>query len=452
MPEQIDELFVKLGLEQDQEQFQQAQNSFDSLRSAALQFGAVIGAGFGLNELTFGFANTTNEARKLAEVFEGLDVTPQFVDALRGAFRLIDEDASEAASTIENIAQIIEDTDWGEISEQAFARGFDISGIEDAENMAEALAALNEQFRSMEDQERARRLAGALGLSDAQFRLMRQTDVGQQMSRAAELRPMEQDQVEAAEEFAHGWQELSLAMEGLQREISEAFVGDIGESMSEMADILAENKKAIEDFAEDAVPILGGMASSLGILVGLRTARAGLGIFSKVPLATLAAGGLAGFAYQQATTGERMSPEEQEQFNKEMGIDLGGTRTGMPPPGGQEEQEEQSLIPRSGTRRGAPEDMTFENRMWPLDLSSGQTTDVRNETNNIFNMDQRQFLPETSNTAPTENRTETNYNITIDARGSTDPRSIRENVKRGTEEALRESAETTIEDFATEVQ
>jgi hypothetical protein len=278
MAEQIDELFVRLGLEQDQQQFKQAEDSFDSLRGKALQFGAVIGAGFGIGELTFGFSDAVNEARKLSEEFEELGVTPQFVNQLRGAFALIQEDASEADSTIRNIADLIEDTDWGDISEAAFSRGFDISAIRDAENMTEAMAALNEQMRDM-DQEQGRRMGQALGMSSAQIRMFQGENISALMQDVAGRRPRTDEQVEAAEEFATGVTEFTQVIEGLRDTLSADFVGEIGEGLSDMADILEENRDAVLALKEP----LAGAAAGIGTLVALRAGRAAVGALGNIP-------------------------------------------------------------------------------------------------------------------------------------------------------------------------
>lgn len=413
MPEQIDELFVKLGLEQDKREFDQAEASFDSLRSTALQFGAAIGAGIGLQDLTFGFAETTNELNKMAQEFEGLEVTPQLVSQLQGAFRLIDEDASEAGATIRNLAGILEDTDWGQIPEDAIARGFDVSAIADADTMTEALAALNEQMRGIGDQEQARRMASALGLSSAQFRLMRETDVGGQMQRASELNPLTQEMSEAAAQFQEGMNELSLSFDGLKNVLSEQFVGDMGEGMSELADIMAENRDAIRQFVEEAIPYLKGAATGIGTLVALRMGRAALGAFANVPGAVALAAGI-GVGVSSMRDSERIdeftdenrerarSEEEKEiRRNIEMLRDMG-------PRGDQEGYDEQMERLQNQLDRAQGDDLSMGGAGGGPAIS---------------------------------------YEFNVDARGSTDPQATEQAVQRGAEKALARAAENTVNDF-----
>jgi len=417
MAEQIDELFVKLGLEQDQQSFQEAESSFASLRSTALQFGAAIGAGLGLQELTFGFAESTEEARKLSEEFKGLEVDPQFVNQLRGAFRLINEDAGEAESLIRNLAGVIEGTDWGEISSAAFARGFDIQGIQEAETAAEAMAELNDQLSSA-DPEQARRLGDALGLSSAQIRLLRDTDVSAGMSQAREAAPMTPGQVAAGEEFQTGFNELSLAMEGVQREISETFAGDMGESMSELAQFMQENRDEIGDFAEAAMPYIKGIGTSLGVLVALQSARAAIGLARNIPGATAIAAGIGYGLYETYQGSEEeppASPEEQ----------VGGQQSRMQ----RMEAMPEGLDVRQ-QRQWMQGDLTRED----LGIDSSPDRDMP-------------AAPQ-----PPMQSAENSYTFNVDARNASDPAATRQAVRQAVEDAMGQAAKNTVRDIRSPVQ
>lgn len=434
MAETIDSLLVNLGLETDEQSFSDANAAFDQLQSKALQFGATIGAGFGLNELTFNFAEATNEINKLSEEFEGLGVTPQFISNLQTAFRLIDEDAGEAESTIRSIADLVEDTDWGEISEQAFARGFDVSAIQNAETAQEVLTELNRQMREMEDPERARRMASALGLGGAQFRLLRGTDVGEQMARGQELNPLTEAQTDAARQFQEGFAELTASFDGLSRVLSEQFVGDLGESMSAIADMMAENRDAIRELVETYGPAIADAAKGIGILVGLQAARAGLGILSKIPGSTLLAGGAAigigalsradegtqqqqmseNEAFQQRFLGPTMSLDDAEQWLNERGgsirSDAGGDMGKIP------------LIQRPG-----PEETGLMDRI----------------------KDQLGRQPSSGGIGPSP--MSQTIQIDVDARGATDPNETRRQVERGVNSGIARAAENALLDIRTNV-
>jgi len=306
MAEQIDSLFVRLGLEQDQQSFDQAEDSFESLKGTALQLGAVIGGGMGLKELTADFADSVNEANKLAEVYRGLGSTPQFIGDLRGAFRLIDEDASEASDTIKQVADLIEQTKWGEIPEDAIKKGFDPTLLQNVDSAAEGINRINELAKDMEP-EKARRLLSSLGFGDAQIRLLAHTDVAQQMQRARELNPHTEKMSEDSAAFERGFNELHMAIDGVTNKLSETFVGGLGEGMSTLADVLKDSRENIATFTEVTLPQLKDGPIGIGALVALRDARSDQGILSKIPFANTAvaaAGGIAFGVAQNAEYGE----------------------------------------------------------------------------------------------------------------------------------------------------
>src|SRR5690625_5048346 len=115
--EVIDSLLVRLGLETDAKDFREANALFDGVRTKALQFGAVIGAGLGVQNLTFGFAKAKAELGAFADVY---GVTAQFVDSLGYAFEQVEGDAGDAFTSIKRVRDLMEATEWGEIPSDAF--------------------------------------------------------------------------------------------------------------------------------------------------------------------------------------------------------------------------------------------------------------------------------------------------------------------------------------------
>ena len=457
MAEQIDELFVRLGLEKDDQQFKEAENSFDSLRTTALQFGAAIGAGIGLNELTIGFAESANEARKLAEEFEGLGVTPRFVDQLRGAFELIQADASEAESTIRNIADLIENTDWGQIPEDALARGFDISAVQNAESVREAMFALSEQLSDM-DVEQARRVGNALGFSSDQIRLLQQGNVGSLMGDVGARRDMSQGMTQAAEQFDTGVTELTQVLDGFKRELSETFVGDLGEGLSDIASILEENRDAIQDFADKAIPPLTGAAAGIGTLVALRSARAGLGLLSQVPGSTFLAAGIGA-----AASDEDLREDMANAFNQGINtIQRKSNRSAVADAlrdMGILEEDDQPNIDRSNERLPDPDQMMRdlrrqENNETESTLPSQDEIDRMLDEQGRRNDDlgfRMNLTPDIPGTPAGAGGQAISYNVNVDARGATDPRATEEATQRGVEKALARAAGNTVDDMRSPV-
>lgn len=420
MAEAIDELFVRLGLETDQEQFQQAESNFSSLQSTVLQVGAAIGTGLGINELTAEWARGIDEMAKKAEVLEGSGVTPQFISQMQGAFALIRGDAEEAIPFIEQMVRLLEDVDWGEINDSALARGLDLSGLQEAETAREAMEALQEQFQQIEDPQRQERLANAIGLSDDAFRLLKGGELGPIMDRAEELRPMTDEMVEAAKEFNEGWAELSRAMTSLTDRISESFVGELGEGMSEMADAIAENRKAIVSFWGEAKPILTGMAASLGAMATLRAAQSGLGFLKNIPGATLAAGAAGGAIWkrwQDAQSGEDITDQRDVNMHGPAENELGRILED----------------PLSREARAAIEGRSAAPALFDI---PSLMEDMR--TNRGTSEGGAQWGP--------------SYEINIDARGANNPAEVEAAGERGARRALEEAADNTREDTRSEAQ
>ena len=304
MAEQIDSLMVKLGLESDAQQFQQAERQFDSLRSTALQAGAAIGAGFGLNELTFGFAKATDEMRRFSEIYS---VAPEFVDQLGFAFERTGGDASDAFESIRNVADLIESTQWGEIPSDAFREfGVDPMMLQGVESVAEAYDRIVGAAQDL-DPETARRFFGSMGFSEAELRLARGTgdeSFRSLMAEAESRADLTQSMQDNAEAFTRGTAQLQRSLEGVSREISDIFVGDLGKSMTELADWLSENRNEIREFADEAIPYLKVMAGSLGVLVAIQSARSALGILKSVPGLTALVAGAGYGAYLSAQDGD----------------------------------------------------------------------------------------------------------------------------------------------------
>lgn len=426
MPEAVDELFVKLGLESDAQSFKEADRQFSSLKTTALQFGAAIGAGFGLNALTMEFSEAVDEMRRFGEVYS---VAPEFIDQLGFAFQQTGGDASDAMSSIKGVADLIEQTEWGELPTDAFREfGVDPMLLQGVESIAEAYDRIMNSTRNL-DPETARRFFSSLGLSEADLRLAQ--GQGDQSFRAlmdeaesrAELSQSMQDQ---AREFQIATGQLQRSMEGVSREISALFVGDLAEDLGSLADYLAENREAIAEFSDEALPYLKGMATGIGALVVLQRARSGLGILSKIPGSVLIAGGLG------AAIGG-YDAEESESMTRERNVEQLKNRL--------ERLNEQIEI-GEGAEGG-------ERLREQLESLRKEREDVRRMIDNPPGSDPNLSMRPDSLTGNLASNTRLEFNI--DASGSKDPAATREQVERGVDAALERAAKNTILDLSSRV-
>lgn len=437
MAETIDQLMISLGLETDEQSFSDAQASFDQLTSKALQFGATIGAGLGLNELTFGFSQAVDQIKNLAEEFEGFGVTPQLISNMQTVLELIGQEGSDAEGIIRNLASLVEDTDWGQIAEMGLAKGLEIQGIQEAETATEAMAALNEQLSQM-DQETARRVAGEIGIGQAGLEFLRQPNLGERMGQAEEMNPLTDAQVEAARDFQDGFAKLENSMDGLSRAISETFVGDLGETMGDLAEWLQDNREEISDFADAAMPYLKTAAIGITTLVALRTSKAVLGGLSKLPFLQA---GVAGVIGEGAMT--LMNPDAEEDTERMQTNRQWRQATGMAGPEMSLEEAQKWLDERGGTIRGdaggdmgkipiierpdEPEEPGFMDRL----------------------MDQLRQSPTSGDVGPSP--VSQTIQIDVDARQSTDPEQTRRATEQGVSDAIARASENALIDIRTNV-
>lgn len=274
--EVIDSLLVRLGLETDAKDFREAQSMFDGVRRSALQFGAVIGAGLGVRELTFGFASAKDELGKFAEVY---GTTAQFVDSLGYALAQSGGNARDAFGSIKRIRDLLEATEWGEVASDAFrVAGFDpylLRGVTDAseayERLAEAVQGLS--------QEDARRALSALGFGDAEIRLFRQGPAGFQalIAEGESYARVTKEMTEQAARFQTSLTSLTKSVDGLGNELSSLVLDDFSEAMQRAADYLRENRSEIAGFFADALPWLEKTAVGIATLVALQGGKRALG-------------------------------------------------------------------------------------------------------------------------------------------------------------------------------
>ena len=161
------------------------------------------------------------------------------------------------------------------------------------------------------DPETARRFFSAMGLSEADLRLSRGTgdqSFSSLMQEAGELANMNREMMDQAREFQISICRASRAMEGVSRELSSMFVGDLADSISKLADFLADNRDQFADFVSEALPAIKGAAAGLSIIAALQAGRAALGALQNIPGATFAAAGL-GALYMTMKTKQEQDRE-----------------------------------------------------------------------------------------------------------------------------------------------
>ena len=404
MAEVVDELFVKLGLEQDEQQFEKAEESFAGLRRTALGFGAVAGtAAVAATGLSASIAQNVDETNKLAELFRGLEVTPQFINNLKAGFRDVGEDAQAAEGIIRNMADIIEDIDFGEINDNVLRESnvINLGRLSQINNVPDLLGELNNQLSRADDEE-ARRTASAFGLSDEAIRILRDRDINDIRQRGQELRPLSPELSQQSDEFVEELGELTLRLEDAGRVIAENVLPRLNTGLN-FLNRSAERADELEQVGGD-----GFIGSSARLATGFGLEFAETDIAGSIASA--------GQSFSDTVTGAADSLTE-------------------------------SIF---GRDQSDLSEFAFSNRAQGLNQQALDTFSNTGAVNFPGLLPNNSLLPtpvSTTNTSQVQDIT-----INVDARNAQDPQAARDAARRGTQEAINQAADNTIKDLRTPVE
>lgn len=191
-----------------------------SIRSQILQLGAVAGGAFGLNALTTGFANATDNVGKFTQVFGG---TVEDIRAFGQALEQEGGSLESLMSQIENLERMraMTPAQIGGLFAEAGIRGVDPSVILNAKSATDAYLALADVLDGLTAKERLP-VADVFGLDEASIRLLSQgrDEVERLIDRQREIRPLTDEMTEAAAEYNRQWKELRNNIAGVADEVS----------------------------------------------------------------------------------------------------------------------------------------------------------------------------------------------------------------------------------------
>jgi hypothetical protein len=397
MAEQIDELFVKLGLDTDEKEFQQANEQFANLRTNALQFGAALGtvgaAGFGLVN---NFAGRTDE---LGQFADRMDVSAQFVNQLGFALESVGGSADDAFGSIENMLSILQDQDWGQLEGkiESLSAGIDFQALKsaatEADSLREAYVDISEQIQGLSGRKQQRVLE-ELGFTGEQMNLLQlgPEEMQARFQRGAELAPVTDEMTESARRFNEAMNELETQTRGIADIMGNRLAPALTQAINALVE--AGGRESFEQAYEEGIGFMrrqfeafGGLAEGdiggfVDTMMGNVESAVGTGILNFMP-------GPVGSILQGMDFGRSVVPSAD-----------GGDGSAMP-----------ETIPLSPRRGG------------------GVPPEVRAN-------------PDTSmNTGP---RVQNNFQI--DARGATDPEGVAQNVEGAVSRVLSRYAENTILD------
>lgn len=218
----IANFLVGLGL--DSTEFNKGQrdvtSGLDSLRSKALQLGALAGGAFGVKALTLGFAEAKDNIGKFSEVFA---VLPDDIQAMGNALAQEGGSLESFMGQIESLQRLRASTPQqiGALFAESGIRGIDPSVILNAKSATEAYKNLADVFERLDPKQRLA-AANVFGLDEASIRLLSngRDELEAMIERQRQIRPLTEEMTESAAEFKRQWKDLKNNVGALADEIS----------------------------------------------------------------------------------------------------------------------------------------------------------------------------------------------------------------------------------------
>ena len=243
----ISSFLVGIGFDYDKKSAQQIEGGIDSIKSKALQLGAVVAGAFGLKSLTVDFANSADMLGKFGQTF---GVSANDVQAFGNALATEGGSLESFMSQLESLERARARILVGDVGFFAPAgkAGLDPNVIADANNATDAYLALADSFAVMNTQQRIN-AAEALGLDEASIRLLSQGRgaVESLVSKYRSIRPLTGDMTGEAAEFNRQWVEASANIKGVADTISTELLPVINDITAQVNSWFGENKGGIAD-------------------------------------------------------------------------------------------------------------------------------------------------------------------------------------------------------------
>jgi hypothetical protein len=253
MPATIDSLLVKLGLDNDKKSFQEGINLFNLVKSRALLFGAAIGATAGvLGRMTYKFAESKDKLGKFSDV---MSVSPQLVDSLGHALKKNGGSADDAFSSINKVADLIEQTQWGEIPEDAFKiAGLDPYLLRGVTDIAQAYERLADATKDVSPEAR-RRFFKSLGFDQAEITLFAggADKMRDYFAESEKLAPVTREMIDNATALKDATTELTKAVSGITDQISKELAPGMTLFFQTMTELLSANRDKISEQIAEAI-------------------------------------------------------------------------------------------------------------------------------------------------------------------------------------------------------
>lgn len=331
MTDTLTSFLVGVGFDFDKKGVKELDRGIDSVKSKALQLGAVVAGAFGIRKLSFDFAQSTDTLGKFSKT---IGVSANNVAALGRAIESEGGTFQSALSQLESIERLRAGLLTGDAAflAQAEIAGIDSTQIVEAADSFEAFLSLADQFQSLSLQQRLN-AASALGLDNATIRLLSKGrfEVEQLIQAQQEIRPVTDSATESAAQFNKQMQDMFNNIGGVADIISDRLLPQINNVTKGINLWFDANRGDIGNVVNDTLDLIEANvpeASAAGLFGASAALRVGALGAAPIPLAgpyiagvlgTLSTGAFIGGGIATALS---LGDEDSASFKEKTGVEL----------------------------------------------------------------------------------------------------------------------------------
>lgn len=272
MANTITNFLVGIGFDYDEGATKEIGSGIDSVKSKALQLGAVVAGAFGVKALTADFADANDQLGKFSQVF---NVTADDVSSFGRALAIEGGTVESFISQLEGLEKLRAGTKQGKFGFVAAAQlaGVDTAGFIEATNATEAYLALAEQFQGLSGQQRIN-AAAAFGLDDASIRLLSRgrEGVSQLVEQQRNIRPVTEAMTQSSAEFNDQMLNLTNNVGGFADRISERLLPEINNVIDGMNKWIGVNRDWVNSGIDKVLDFAIDNPNAVAAGTGLATA------------------------------------------------------------------------------------------------------------------------------------------------------------------------------------
>ena len=311
MPSTISNFLVGLGFSYDDKGIKQFNSGMESMKSKALQVGAIVGGAFGFKKLTVDAARNADQLSRLGDIY---GVTASQVNALNQAMISVKGSAADSIENITTLSKIISETPQakatliGQLGIQFGDFGANAAKVvTSAKNVKEALRDIIIEGGKL-PRGQQRRFVEAFGLTPSTvLQVQKGIDVfDESVKKFQDLRPGLDKVTEVAREFNQQLQITKQRVSSITDEVTIGLLPPLTKGLSDLNTFLNDHKQGIAsglDFiGNHALALIAAFAGfkvlGLGKLLSIGSRAAGA---SRILSGGATAAVVGGFMMQEAT-------------------------------------------------------------------------------------------------------------------------------------------------------